>query len=179
MPTPIGHALGGLAAGAAVAGRGNHRWFGSHPWLILSVWALCGVLPDVDFLVGGHRELTHTLGAVAGVGCVTAILARHRPLLWLAATAAYSTHLLLDWLGADDAAPLGIMALWPFADAYYLSPYSLFPAVCRHVSSVGCRVDLVEAVAWEVLILGPTAALAVWLRHRQRTDPRVNPLRPD
>ena len=171
MPTPIGHALGGLAAGAAVAGRADHRWFGSRSWSLLWVWALCGVLPEVDFFVGGHRGVTHTLGAMVVVGCGMAVLARHRPVLWLAAAASYGTHLLLDWLGADGVAPLGIMALWPFADTFYLSPYSLFPAVCRQFSSVGCQVDLIQAAAWEVLLLGPVAAIAVWLRHRRHIAP--------
>ena len=34
----------------------------------------------------------------------------------LAITAAYATHTLLDWLGADSSAPFGIMALWPVTD---------------------------------------------------------------
>lgn len=172
MPTPIGHALGGLAVGAAIVGRAQPPWFGIRSSSLLWVWALCGVLPDVDFFVGGHRGVTHTLGAIALVGCGTALLARRRPALWLAAAASYGTHLLLDWLGADGVDPLGIMALWPFVDTFYLSPYSLFPAVCRQFSSVGCRVDLVQAVVWELLLLGPVAAMAVWLRHRRRRSSR-------
>lgn len=135
---------------------------------LLWIWALCGVLPDVDFLFGGHRGLTHTLGAMCAMGCGAAVLARRQPGLWFAAAGAYGTHLLLDWLGGDGTAPLGIMALWPFSDAFYLSPRTLFPAICRQYWDTACQVDLVQAVAWEALLLGPIAALALRLRNRGR-----------
>lgn len=130
----------------------------------LWLWALCGVLPDIDFLFGGHRGLTHTIGAMCAVGCVTAVIARRQPSLWFAAAAAYGTHLLLDWLGGDGTAPLGIMTLWPFTDTFYLSPYTVFPAICRQYWSAECQVDLVQAVIREALVLGPIAAFAVWFR---------------
>jgi len=166
MPTPIGHALGGLAAGAFIARRAEPSVsIRIRSQSLLWVWALCGVLPDADFLIGGHRGLTHTLGAMCAVGCGTALIARRQPGLWFAASASYGTHLLLDWLGGDTAAPLGIMALWPFTDTFYLAPYHIFPAVCRQYWYVACQVDLIQAVAWEMLLLGPIAALALRLRH--------------
>lgn len=168
MPTPIGHALGGLAAGVLIAGRAepSASSVGIRSQSLLWVWALCGVLPDADFLIGGHRGLTHTLGAMCAVGCGTALIARRQPELWFAAAASYGTHLLLDWFGGDTAVPLGIMALWPFTDTFYLSPYSLFPAICRQYWSAGCQVDLIQAVAWEMLLLGPIAAFALRFGHR-------------
>ena len=168
MPTPIGHALGGLAAGVLVAGRAepSASSVGIRSQSLLWVWGLCGVLPDADFLIGGHRGLTHTLGAMCAVGCGTALIARRQPELWFAAAASYGTHLLLDWFGGDTAVPLGIMALWPFTDTFYLSPYSLFPAICRQYWSAGCQVDLIQAVAWEMLLLGPITAFALRFGHR-------------
>ena len=168
MPTPIGHALGGLAAGVLIAGRAepSASSVGIRSQSLLWVWGLCGVLPDADFLIGGHRGLTHTLGAMCAVGCGTALIARRQPELWFAAAASYGTHLLLDWFGGDTAVPLGIMALWPFTDTFYLSPYSLFPAICRQYWSAGCQVDLIQAVAWEMLLLGPIAAFALRFGHR-------------
>jgi membrane-bound metal-dependent hydrolase YbcI (DUF457 family) len=169
MPTPIGHALGGLAAGVLIAGRADpSASVGIRSQSLLWVWALCGVLPDADFLIGDHRGLTHTLGAMCAVGCGTAVIARGQPGLWFAAAASYGTHLLLDWLGGDTAVPLGIMALWPFTDTFYLSPYSLFPAICRQYWSAGCQVDLMQAVVWELLLLGPIAAFALRLRTRHQ-----------
>jgi membrane-bound metal-dependent hydrolase YbcI (DUF457 family) len=170
MPTPIGHVLGGLAAGVLIAGRAepSASSVGIRSQSLLWVWGLCGVLPDADFLIGGHRGLTHTLGAMCAVGCGTALIARRQPELWFAAAASYGTHLLLDWFGGDTAVPLGIMALWPFTDTFYLSPYSLFPAICRQYWSAGCQVDLIQAVAWEMLLLGPIAAFA--LRFGPRSD---------
>lgn len=168
MPTPIGHVLGGLAAGVLIAGRAepSASSVGIRSQSLLWVWALCGVLPDADFLIGGHRGLTHTLGAMCAVGCGTALIARRQPELWFAAAASYGAHLLLDWFGGDTAVPLGIMALWPFTDTFYLSPYSLFPAICRQYWSAGCQVDLIQAVAWEMLLLGPIAAFALRFGHR-------------
>ena len=168
MPTPIGHALGGLAAGVLVAGRTAPPVpVGKRSWSLLWVWALCGMLPDVDFLFGSHRGVTHTLGAMFTVGIVAAMVARRRPGVWGAVAASYGTHLLLDWLGADTVVPLGIMVLWPFSDAFYASPYGLFPAVCREYWVVGCWIDLMQAVAWELLLLGPVVAAALRFRRRR------------
>ncbi len=168
MPTPIGHALGGIAAGVLVAGRTTQPVsVGERSWSLLWVWALCGMLPDVDFLIGGHRGMTHTLGAMLAVGFGAALIARRRPAVWYAAAASYGTHLLLDWLGVDTVVPHGIMALWPFGDTFYVSAYGVFPAVCRQYWLVDCWVDLMQAVAWELLLLGPVAAAAVLFMRRR------------
>ncbi|HCE03938.1 MAG TPA: hypothetical protein DEQ98_11940 [Acidobacteria bacterium] len=168
MPTPIGHALGGLAAGVLVAGRTAPLVpVGKRSWSLLWVWALCGMLPDVDFLFGSHRGVTHTLGAMFAAGIVAAMIARRRPVVWGAVAASYGTHLLLDWFGADTVVPLGIMALWPFADTFYASPYVLFSAVCRQYWLVCCWTELIQTVFWELLLLGPVVAVALWFRRRR------------
>lgn len=105
---------------------------------------------------------------MCAVGCGTALVARRQPGLCFAAAASYGTHLLLDWLGGDGTAPLGIMALWPFTDTFFVSPLTLFPAICRQYWSAACQVDLLQAVAWEALLLGPIALLVLRVRRGGR-----------
>jgi len=38
-----------------------------------------------------------------------------------ALTAAYASHLLLDWLSKDTSKPSGLAVLWPFTFNYYVS----------------------------------------------------------
>ena len=169
MPTPLGHALGGIAAGALVAGRGAPRVsFGGWQLSMLSVYGLLGMLADIDFLLGGHRGVTHTVGATLVVGALVVVVDR-RPVVGLASAAAYGTHVLLDWLGTDTVAPIGLMALWPFDQTFYQSPYHWFEPVCREYWLVECWGDLARAIGWELLLLGPVTILALLVGRRPRS----------
>jgi membrane-bound metal-dependent hydrolase YbcI (DUF457 family) len=169
MPTPIGHALGGLVAGALVAGRGAPDvTIGARRVPVAVVCGLFAMLPDIDFLVGGHRRVTHSLGAVVVAGALVAVIDRRRPAVWIAAGVAYGSHVLLDWLGHDTAPPIGVMALWPFDSAFYQSQYSVFYPVCRQYWLVDCWVSVAGALAWEVALLGPLALAAMLLTRRGR-----------
>ena len=89
-----------------------------------------GALPDLDLLFNDHRGPSHSVGAAIIVGLVA--LAVTRSVRWsVAATLAWGSHTLLDWLGNDTFPPIGIMALWPFSHGYYQSSLHLFPAVSR------------------------------------------------
>ncbi len=168
MPTPLGHALGGLAVGVLVSGPTTRMLtVGRRKVPLLVAWSVCGMLPDLDFLAGAHQGVTHSLGALLVVALATQILEPRRPVLWVAAAAAYGSHLVLDWLGSDTVAPIGIMALWPFDGGFYLSPYEWFFPVCRDYWLVACRADLVQAVTWELVSLGPLV-IAVLLFGRFR-----------
>ena len=104
MPTPIGHALGGIAAGALIVrGTTADVPVGARRIPVVLLFAVLGLLPDIDFLLGGHRGLTHTVGATLAVGVLVAAVDR-RPAVCLAAAAAYGSHLLLDWLGTESQA---------------------------------------------------------------------------
>ena len=158
MPTPLGHALGGLVLGGLVSGSATRSLsVGRRRVPLLVAWSICGMLPDLDFLVGVHQGVTHSLGAIFVVALATQVFEPRRPVLWVAAAAAYGSHLVLDWLGSDTVAPIGIMALWPFDRGFYLSPYEWFFPVCRDYWLVACRADLVQAVTWELVSLGPLA----------------------
>ncbi len=134
---------------------------------LVAICALFGMLPDIDFLLGGHQGVTHTAGAALAVGLAVAALDR-RPVVWIAASTAYGTHVLLDWLGTDTVAPIGVRALWPFDQAFYLSPYHWFDPVCRQYWLAECWSGLARAVWWELVLLGPLTALGLLLARRLR-----------
>jgi len=170
MSTPIGHALGGIAAGVFIVRRtaadvplGRRRVPAS------LYFALLGMLPDVDLLIiDSHRHATHSLVAACAVGVLAAVVAPGRPLVWLASAAAYATHLLLDWLGTDTVAPFGIMALWPFETTHFESPYHWFYPVCREYWLLECWVRLAWSAWYELLIIGPFALASALLMRRRR-----------
>jgi inner membrane protein len=165
MPSPLGHALAGVAAGWAVAGPVAP----SPPNAVGRLWrtglgfAVLGMLPDIDLVFGVHSGPTHGLGAAVIVGLAAALLTR-RPRLGLASTAAYASHTLLDWLGSDTSAPIGIMALWPFNRAYYESPLHVFDAISRRYWLDGFWQQNLVAIGWEIAILAPAVLLVMGSR---------------
>jgi membrane-bound metal-dependent hydrolase YbcI (DUF457 family) len=188
MPSPIGHALGAVAAGWLVGGR---VWPGWHATAFIPrlrpitdalgpkrraydlnltnramaavLYATVGIAPDLDLLVGAHSTYTHSIGAVGIVFLVACALSK-RPRVAAAIAAAWASHLLLDWLGNDTSPPIGIMALWPFSGEHYESSFYVFDAISR-------RYWLTEHFVWsnlraalkEVLILGPVAGVSYWV----------------
>jgi membrane-bound metal-dependent hydrolase YbcI (DUF457 family) len=202
MPSPIGHALAGVAvAWAADLMPGRRAWRATGPTASLFARAggtltlVCAGLaaaPDLDlffpyrFLPYRHRAITHSLGAVilifivaiAVTGWVTwwsspgrQASASPRPAapglpvlrIGLICAAAYGSHLLLDWLGADTSRPYGLQALWPFSDRWYISGLDLFPETERRdiLSMAALRRNLL-AVSCESAILLPVLGL-LWL----------------
>ena len=155
MPSPVGHALGGLIAGELLA-----------PSALL-VCALAGVAPDVDFLWGGHNRQTHSLGAAVIAGAVVFAWKRS-PRLALAVTLAWASHVLFDWLGSDDTPPLGVMALWPLNSNFYFADAFVFEAISRRYWLDNFIPHNAWAVIKEVLILGPLVALLHAWRKRGR-----------
>jgi hypothetical protein len=132
---------------------------------------------DLDLLVGLHSQYTHSLGAAALVLVATLALllpsTRWPRAVWLsiAMGAAYSSHVLLDWLSTDTTPPIGIMALWPASQAYYLSDLHIFEGISRDIwLAATWRQDL-ASVARELLILAPVA-VAVWALRRPHDPSR-------
>jgi len=185
MPTPVGHALGGMALGWSIAGSGPLRT----SWRRAALFGTLGALADIDLLFHAHSTYTHSLGAALLAGIVTFAWSGAgansvgsvsnagagrwaRASMALACGAAYGSHVLLDWLGTDTTPPLGITALWPFSSAFYYSGIDLFPAVDRRYWLPGFWMRDLNAIAWELVVLLPITALVLWLRAspRQRTD---------
>src|SRR5947208_1074847 len=177
MPTSIGHALAGAAAAWSIdLVPGRRAWRTAPPdasWYrragdgLTLVCAGLGAMPDADLLFRLHRTFSHSSGAAIFVGVLAGVVAAFmkRPIMRIAAmcAAAYGTHLLLDWLAVDLMPPYGIQALWPFSDAWYISPWIVFRQIerARLVSAATLRLNAL-AVAQELVVLAPIA-IVTWL----------------
>lgn len=131
MPSPVGHALGGLVAAFAVDAIARR------PRLTLPLLGAAVALalsPDLDLIAGSHRTYTHSIGAVAIVAAACGVVLRVRAGTAAGTAllaAAYGSHLPLDWLSKDTRDPRGVTALWPFSDTYYHSPWAVFGETSR------------------------------------------------
>ena len=173
MPSPVGHALAGLAAGWMVLGtppiKAKTTWCRE-----VALFTTLGVLPDVDLLFDVHSGPTHGVGAAFLVGLAAFIMwpgqTVPRAQAALACALAYGSHILLDWLGSDSSPPIGIMALWPMSREFYESSLHVFMAISRRYwqGTAFWRQNL-TAVARELLILGPILAGVVLTRRRRAT----------
>jgi membrane-bound metal-dependent hydrolase YbcI (DUF457 family) len=185
MPSPIGHALGGLAvAWAADLIPGDRGWRGaprSASWYQRAgngLTATCTILattPDLDLLFTRHRTYTHSAGAVIVVGLIAAFASivlrrakpanerRHTLRISLMCAAAYASHILFDWLGVDLYPPPGLQVLWPFDSGWYISGFDLFRQTRREHLFTWPVVELnLLAIAQEAAMLVPIAAV-LWL----------------
>jgi inner membrane protein len=180
VPSPLGHALAGIAAGWVIAPPATRRE--AVGWGTL--FAFAAMAPDLDLVAGVagvHRGPTHSLAAAVAAGALTWFVSAatsRRPIdarregggtrqqvrRALAVTAAYATHTLLDWLSADSSAPFGIMALWPLTDNYYESSWHVFLATSRRYWRSDFWTLNLHAVVRELAILGPVAAAVARLR---------------
>ena len=169
MPSPIGHALGGLAVAWAADLLPPRATLGSREGPRSAYFCVAlAVLPDADLLLPiAHRTVTHSFAAVAAVallmivaGSVTGkVTARFA----VACVAAYASHLLLDWFQADPTPPLGIQALWPASSRWFISGWDILrPTERRHMFEPATMQRNVLAVVQEIVVLGPVAA-AAWL----------------
>jgi membrane-bound metal-dependent hydrolase YbcI (DUF457 family) len=170
MPSPVGHALAGIAAGWMVAPADATRK------VLLRRVALYGLVaasPDLDLLAGAHSGPTHGLGAAALVGATGWLFLRSRRVpnamrIGVAIAAAYASHTLLDWLGTDTSPPVGIMALWPFSRGYYESSVHVFMAISRRYWLSEFWVYNARALVREMVILLPIVLAVVGRRSRRR-----------
>ena len=192
MPSPVGHAIGGLAvAWAADLVPGVRGWRTAAPTASFArrsggaltlVCAGLGVLPDADLFLTTHRTVTHsvvaafvvTIVAAAVTGWVTrergaaaaSPAVRRGPLvvrIALMCGAAYATHLLLDWLAVDRTPPAGIQLLWPFSPHWFISGLDIFPQTeRRQFLSLPSMRTNLVSLVWESATLLPVLGL-LWL----------------
>jgi membrane-bound metal-dependent hydrolase YbcI (DUF457 family) len=189
VPSPIGHAL----AGAAIAWSFHGTSFPApRAWKLplACACALAAALPDIDLLyMPTHRTATHsvpvailmTIVAVVVTGWVIPIrewctrrlgAGSQTFIVGLALGLAWSSHILLDWLGADANPPYGVQAFWPFSDTWFYSGLDLFPGTQRRnpLSMSAVLINL-RAAAWETVLMGSIAAGAWWVRMRINSIP--------
>ena len=159
MPSPIGHALGGIAIAWLAVPRTN--------WRAAAILAAAALAPDLDLLVGDHRGISHSVGAAAVAGAIAwsavALGGRRRAApRWAAAVAlAWGSHIALDWLSNDTRPPLGVMGLWPATREYYKAAFEIFPPISRQCCSARFWMYNLRAVVVELVILGPLLWLAL------------------
>jgi inner membrane protein len=182
MPSPIGHALAGIAAGWLVDPAPARDAQGAM-WRA-AMFGAAAMAPDIDLLFGAHRGPTHGLGAAVLAGVFVWILegqaarltagrvssadagSLSRVRFALAIALAYVSHTLLDWLGNDTSPPIGIMALWPFSPDYYQSGLPVFMGISRQYWLREFWVSNARALAGELAILLPLVALVFFARRR-------------
>jgi membrane-bound metal-dependent hydrolase YbcI (DUF457 family) len=177
MPSPVGHALAGLAAAwTADLVPGDRAWRtapSAAPWFdragdgLTIACVLLAMAPDLDLLFGVHRTITHSLVAIVFVALIAGAMAAGaaRPVVRVAlmCAAAFGTHILLDWLGADPVMPRGIQLFWPFSHRFYISDWDLFFRIeRRQFLSVQTMFTNAVAMAGEVAVLAPLLIL-LWL----------------
>lgn len=158
MPSSIGHALAGYAAVRLAGGRLRSNW--PH--------VLAATAPDLDIVLDILRDKpidyrnrhSHSAGASLAAGLVLGGCA------WMAGgsfarnalmgTAAYASHLALDYFGkeAEDGLPL----LWPFSDKRLAADRPLFRTIYSRrggfFTGLVTRRNL-QKIGREVVILSP------------------------
>lgn len=150
MPSPVGHALGGIAVGWNVSPKRNLQ--------TAAVLAAVAIAPDLDLVFGTHREISHSIGAALAAGLV-ALIATRRPRWALAITLAWASHVGLDWLSNDTRPPIGVMALWPVTRDYYKAAIEIFPPVSRRYWESRFWLYNLRALVVEVVVLAPITVL--------------------
>jgi hypothetical protein len=179
MPSPVGHALAGAALAWSVDRFARpFPWPGQRIRTGLFICMAVAALPDVDLLYQPiHRAFTHSIGAVILVtiiatGVTAWVTGRRAVAFALVCGAAWASHILLDWLGADPNPPRGIKALWPFSDRWFISDWDLFLGTeRREIFTLASAVQNVRAIVREVAILGPLALGALALNRWARPQP--------
>jgi hypothetical protein len=158
--------------------RSSDRWLAASLTPLTVTCAVLAVAPDFDTFFHTHRTYSHSLGAVAIVWALAALVGwRLRlPVVKVATicAAAYASHVLLDWLGRDDSAAGGIMALWPITTRGYRSGLNLFLELAPHprFPLATLLVANAHALAREILILAPPFAWVMKLRLARCRQPR-------
>ena len=160
MPSPVGHGLGGIAAGWPLLPERTRR--------AAALLATVAIVPDLDLIVGTHRVASHSLGAALIAGAAMFAVAKRDRLRWSSAvTLAWASHVLLDWLSNDTRPPIGIMAFWPFTHRYFKAGLEIFPAVSRKYWESRFWRYNAHALAVEVPVMGAIALAVVWWCRRR------------
>jgi len=134
MALCFAHAAAGYLVYEAFRPAGAHR-----PGLLAAAVTLANA-PDLDYLPGlvvghaaaYHRGFTHTVGAVAVVASLAALVAWRlgsgraaRAAGWAAAL--WASHLVVDYFTTNVGPPSGARFLWPFSERYWIAPVPLLP----------------------------------------------------
>jgi membrane-bound metal-dependent hydrolase YbcI (DUF457 family) len=177
MTTPAGHALFGLAVFLTTPGTNRRAAL-----ILLALLLAAAFTPDADLfpLLWGdlstanqlHQHVTHSLLFTAAAALALALAARllgcgdFIRLSPYFIAAAWS-HLLLDLLTSDTREPIGVMLLWPFSNARFSSPVSIFGGLAKSRPEELISWHNAGVIAGEILVLAPLV-IAVWLLRVRR-----------
>jgi membrane-bound metal-dependent hydrolase YbcI (DUF457 family) len=146
--------------------------------MLLGATLLAALLPDLDLAIGPfagrsyHHYFTHSLGfSVLFAGFTYLAMRRlgrvspRRDALVIAS--GYLSHILLDMLAKDTTPPFGVQLFWPLADAFLISPVTVFSDVWRGSLALLFSLHNWLAMGREILLLVPVVGLLWWLRRRR------------
>jgi len=167
MPSPVGHSLAGYLISDVAGVRLSRR-----KWVSLGSYVLIANAPDIDYLPGFlsgkpnafHHYATHSVTAALLFGIAVAIILGSRDggfvRIFLATSAAYASHLLLDFFTLDTSKPYGMQLLWPLSDRFYVSPWALFMDVAKGNLNEGFMRSLLVwhnlvGMLWEAAVFVP------------------------
>jgi inner membrane protein len=181
MPSPIGHTIAGFC-GYFLAPKG---WIPKPQLNTLLASIVIANLPDIDILPGlllgnptlFHRQATHSITASLLVGAMVSMLARWRQpsvnLIKVGAwtTALYFSHIFLDMLVTDPSPPRGLQLFWPFSDAYFIFPITVFGGFDYFDPEIGMirsmlAVNNLMTVIRELMLMLPVYGCFYYLVHR-------------
>lgn len=181
MPSPVGHTLGAYAAMLAlepnlVKDRRTHG-------IAVGTAFVFGTMADADFLVAyvasspvlHHHYFSHSIPFTIVLGLllylVLKLLRFKRPgRIAFLLSAAYGTHLLLDYFADDGSFPYGIPLLWPFTDRHFMAPVAIFYSIHRGEWKDLFSLHNLMGALIEFVVTGPLALLA-FLRARRLQKP--------
>jgi hypothetical protein len=189
MCSPVGHSVVGVAIGLLVilqAGCGM-RTYARTVWRrkgLILLFVFLANSPDVDYLPGlisgdlnhYHHQVTHSLVWVSvfslGIWLMWRALDRSagvREFIYVCVAAA--SHLLVDMLTQDGAAPYGIMLLWPFSTEYMQAPFWVFGMMAKNDLRMVFQWSNFFTMLRELLLTVPLvlAVIAVRFFHKSAT----------
>jgi inner membrane protein len=179
MCSPFAHTLAGYAIIALAEPQVTFDLRSN--WKAMGAGLVFGCMPDADFLVAyytnipalQHHYFSHSIPFVFVIGIITFLLLkpliRSRALKWtILLTAAYASHLLLDYFTYDGSMPIGIPLYWPFTDKHYVAPFEIFLSIHRGGMETLFGAHNFLAVFREALIFIPIA-LIVYFHGRNRS----------
>jgi membrane-bound metal-dependent hydrolase YbcI (DUF457 family) len=178
MPSPLAHSLAGLTIAHAL---GPEKLRGSTRWVGLAL--LAANAPDLDFFAGLaigsinalHGGPTHSLGAALLFATAIAASVRSRggpaARAFVAASAVYVSHVLLDMACESHPGRPGLPLFWPLDGSGYLFPWRPLPGIAHGEAGDGIGGFLGElfsagnlaAACVEIAVFAPP----LWLAYRR------------
>ena len=142
MTTPIGHSIFAFTVNLFSGGKKT----GSKQLMMAGLILFVAMAPDLDMLpilwqgyqagISWHQGFTHsilfglmTTSLALAVSSLFKLETFKKALLLFSSAAA--SHLLLDYFTKDGRVPYGIPMLWPFSEARFTSPLSIFNGFSR------------------------------------------------